>query len=145
NLAEIYGLPAVEYAEKGFSLIHADDVEAHRQRVNDAIATGKPYRSEFRIVRPDNGQIVWMEERGTPSRDASGLQKLAGIVMDVTERKRSEAVLGEATTLLDLTFASLDQAVLVVEPNTRTVISANAAVERVFGYRPDELLQRSTE
>ncbi len=96
-------------------------------------------------MRPDNGQIVWIEERGKPSLEAGGLQKLAGIVMDVTERKRAEAVLGEAKTLLDLTFASLDQAVFVVEPNTRTVISANAAVERVFGYRPDELLQRNTE
>ncbi len=30
NLADIYGLPAVDYAEKGFSLIHPDDLAAHR-------------------------------------------------------------------------------------------------------------------
>ncbi len=146
NLEEIYGLPAVAYAEKGFSLIHPDDVAAHRARVDAAVASGTPYRSEFRIVRPDNGQVVWIEEHGRPVVDAAGtLQKLTGTVMDVTERKRSEAGFDQAKTLLDLTFASLDQAVLVVEPTTRKIISANAAVERVFGYRPAELLQRSTE
>ncbi|MEP7355700.1 MAG: PAS domain S-box protein, partial [Anaerolineales bacterium] len=146
DLAGIYGLPAVEFAEKGFSLIHADDVAAHRGRVNAAIAAAKPYHSEFRIVRPDNGRIVWIEERGLPLFDAAGtLHKLTGIVRDVTESHRLERVMDEAKTLLDLTFASLDQAVLVVEPATRTVISANAAVEAVFGYRPDELLQRNTE
>jgi PAS domain S-box-containing protein len=146
DLAAIYGLPAVDYAEKGFSLIHPDDVAAHRERVSQAVASGAAYRSEFRIIRPDNGQIVWIEERAQPILDASGaLLKLSGVVKDITEHKREEAILDDAKTLLGLTFANLDQAVFVIEPDTRKIISANAAVEHVFGYRPEALFGRTTE
>jgi two-component system sensor histidine kinase UhpB len=91
NIADIYGVSAVEYAAQGFAMIHPEDVEQHRDIVNQAIATGHPYRSVFRIVRPDNGQTVWIEERAVPvSADDGQLHRLTGIVLDVTDRKRAE-------------------------------------------------------
>jgi len=47
--------------------------------------------------------------------------------------------------LLGGTFASLSDAVLVLDARTRTVLACNAAVERIFGYTRPELLGRSTE
>src|SRR5260221_8494063 len=52
----IYGVSAVAYSEQGFGLIHPEDVAQHRQIVDQAIASGQPYHSEFRVQRADNGQ-----------------------------------------------------------------------------------------
>jgi PAS domain S-box-containing protein len=46
---------------------------------------------------------------------------------------------------LSRTVATLDDAVFVVAPDERTVLSCNQAVERIFGYRPEELVGRTTE
>jgi PAS domain S-box-containing protein len=146
DLAGIYGVSAVDLAEQGFALIHPDDAGRHRQIVDRALASGQPYRSEFRIRRGDNGQIVWIEERGAPVLNAAGqLVKLTGTVMDVSHRHQSEAALSLARAELEQTFASMDQAVVVLDFNTKVVLAANPALARIFGYRPEELLGRSTE
>jgi PAS domain S-box-containing protein len=144
DLPGIYGVSAVEYAERGFSLIHPDDVARHRGIVDQALATGQPYQSQFRITRPDNGQSIWIEEHTQPLLDEAGqLIKLTGIVMDVTERVQAEGALRAARSELERTFANLDQAVLVLEPSSLTVLAANPAVARIFGYLPQELLGRN--
>ena len=72
DLPGIYGVSAVEFSEQGFALIHPEDVAHHRQIVDRAIASGQPYRSEFRVTRADNGQTIWIEEHGVPVLEASG-------------------------------------------------------------------------
>jgi PAS domain S-box-containing protein len=93
-----------------------------------------------------DGREVPIDDSGAPIRDEHG--NLLGVVLvfrDVTARRQAEAELYAAKQLLDRTFTSLDQAVFVVDPHTRTIISANPAVERVFGYRIDDVVGRSTE
>ena len=102
NLPEIYGLTEVEYAEQGFSMVHPDDLPRHQAAVNQALRNLTSYRSEFRIVRPDNGQTVWIDERAVPIVDDAGrLQRLAGVVLDITERKRAELELELAREQLE--------------------------------------------
>ncbi|MBI3912881.1 MAG: PAS domain S-box protein, partial [Chloroflexi bacterium] len=64
---------------------------------------------------------------------------------ELIERKRAEEALRAAKNLLDKTFASLADAVLVVEPKTRTIIACNAAVEHIFGYAEKDVIGRTTE
>jgi PAS domain S-box-containing protein len=59
--------------------------------------------------------------------------------------KRMERALHESHQLLEKTFAGLDEAVLVVEPNSRTILKVNPAVESIFGYSEEETLGRNTE
>jgi PAS domain S-box-containing protein len=59
-------------------------------------------------------------------------------------RKTSDG-LQNAKTLLEKTLASLDEAVFVINPTTRTIMSCNPAVARVFGYTEQEVIGRSTE
>ncbi len=102
NLPDIYGVSAVDYAEQGFSLIHPDDLPRHQETVAQALQALAAYRSEFRIVRPDNGLTVWLDERAVPIVDSAGrLQRLAGVVLDITERKRAESELELAREQLE--------------------------------------------
>ena len=66
------------------------------------------------------------------------------IYTDITDRKEAEQELQRTTQLLEKTLESLNEAVLVVDPSERTIVTCNAAVEQVFGYQKEELIGAST-
>lgn len=72
-------------------------------------------------------------------------QRVREIEKAESERKQAEEALKESKTLLEKTFASLDEAVFVVDPNTRTIVNSNPAMERIFGYSQEEVIGRNTE
>jgi PAS domain S-box-containing protein len=97
NFEEIYGLSSVKGIEQGMALVHPEDRSRHRETVEYSVEHGTPYRSVFRIIRPDNGQVVWMDERAVPVTDRDGhFVALSGVVVDITERKQAEAALRES-------------------------------------------------
>lgn len=76
------------------ALILPDDSDEHRARRdamrNDPSATRFSY--EFRIRRPDTGEVRWLVSRGEYVRDESGRAVLVrGTNHDVTDRKEDEA------------------------------------------------------
>jgi PAS domain S-box-containing protein len=93
DASEIYGTDSIQ----GFSLLHPEDASRHQAIVENAVEKGGSYQSEFRIVRPDNGKVVWIEERGEAVLDSKGrTQKLTGVLMDITERRRGEEALRQS-------------------------------------------------
>ncbi len=89
-------------------LVHPDDREEVSRALEAAIAARGELRQEFRILRPD-GSVRWLAGSGRffPRRSADP-RRMAGTLVDVTERKRAEhslRFLAEAGTLL---AASLD-------------------------------------
>nr|WP_194054362.1 PAS domain S-box protein [Nodosilinea sp. LEGE 06152] len=91
NFSEIYGATDVYTVEQGIALLHPEDELQHRAIIAQAVDTRSEYCCEFRVIRPDTGAIVWLEERGQPilNRDGS-LQKLIGVSIDISERRRDE-------------------------------------------------------
>ena len=92
---DLFGLPAGERFDSsahGFAIVHPDDREQYRALVEDASARGEGWHSEFRIVRPRDGVVLWIEERATVTRDPiTGAAHTTGMVWDVTDRKRADA------------------------------------------------------
>ncbi len=97
NVAEVYGLPqgaGVETYVAGMRLLHPDDRARHEAAVQVAVARKEPYVSQFRIIRPKDGRVVWMEEHAVPILGPDGrLLRLSGVVTDVTARKEVEDAL----------------------------------------------------
>jgi formate hydrogenlyase transcriptional activator len=81
------------HLERFLSAIHPDDREPVRANIRACLEERKPLELESRIVGP--GEIPrWVSLRGNPSCDGAQLpQRLMGIAIDVTERKRMEAEL----------------------------------------------------
>jgi PAS domain S-box-containing protein len=108
NFAEIYGAPNIKIANEGFSLLHPEDEKRHTSLVERIAKTGKSYRSEFRIIRRDNGETVWLEETASAFFDEKGkVHKVVGIAIDITDRKRSENAVRESETRFKTQYTEL--------------------------------------
>jgi PAS domain S-box-containing protein len=90
--AEIFGRPHDEITALGSptSLVHEEDRPKIAAAAELTIRTGAPFRVEFRVLWP-NGEVHWLEARGTPLESNSALWR--GATIDITERKQAEAAL----------------------------------------------------
>lgn len=89
-------------------LIHPDDRDRFEKVVEAAERERRGFELEFRVVRP-NGSIRFVHSKGQPVLDEAGqLAELMGVIMDVTERKRSERALQRARErALEARFAAI--------------------------------------
>ncbi|BAY63853.1 multi-sensor hybrid histidine kinase [Calothrix brevissima NIES-22] len=105
NLEALFGLKPGEFDGSYtmfVSRLHPDDRDRVEAAINAAIATGSDYNLEFRIVYP-NGNIRWALSQGKVFYDETGNPvRMAGIDLDITERKRSVAELQQTNTWLKL-------------------------------------------
>jgi len=101
--AHMLGYSPEEMSELSFTeLTHPDDLEASRKSFQ-ALADGitERYRLVKRYIRKD-GTIVWGDLSVSAIRDADGkLVAAAGVIADITDRKRAEKALQEARADLE--------------------------------------------
>lgn len=77
------------------SAIHPEDRAATLATEARGYATGKPLDQEFRLIARD-GRVVWVSDRATFLADADGRARYCvGVISDISERKRLEAVLAD--------------------------------------------------
>jgi len=97
-------------------------VPEHRRRVEQArqqaFAIGAELRFTCRIRRANDGALRWIEVRGSPVREVSGVvARYLGVVLDVTERKEAEATRERLADVLEQRVAERTRA--LAEANTR--------------------------
>jgi PAS domain S-box-containing protein len=151
-------------------LIIPEDRSQITETVKQAIINKQPFEIEYRLTHRD-GTIRYFLERGNPvSSEQGDISYIDGVIFDISSRKQVEEVLRQSRKELELQveerirelgalnvelkksqdllkkmFDSLNDAVLLVNPNTRRIIAANPATERVLGHREQELIGRSTK
>lgn len=77
-------------------------------QAQQAIADHGEIETEYRIKREGDGHIRWLYERGKPVFDADGNEiSRMGMVIDITERKRLEAIRKLETEVLEAVTSSL--------------------------------------
>lgn len=75
--------------------VHPDDWSELWEKTQDCIARRGVFTHDFRIIRSD-GEVRWMRNRAQLSCDAEGqIQRLAGVVVDVSEIRAAELTLRE--------------------------------------------------
>jgi PAS domain S-box-containing protein len=87
--------------------VHPEDLEQLEElRARTFREQGKVYNVEYRIVRA-GGEVRWIDSRSFVSYDGDGYpRRVIGINIDVTERKRTEALLNESKTRLSDALAA---------------------------------------
>ncbi|MBV9749742.1 MAG: PAS domain S-box protein [Acetobacteraceae bacterium] len=81
-------------------LVHPDD-RASAAEFMPRAATGAVAIAHYRVIRPADGQVVYLRDTGFPIRDASGaIAYLAGIVQDITDIEQAATALRESEAAL---------------------------------------------
>jgi len=99
--------------------IHPDDRGAVAAAIDQLLREGTEAAVDLRVLLKD-GTERWLHLRGAVSATAGDAPiALAGTIQDISERKRSEADLREALSLLGATLDSTADGILVVDHDGR--------------------------
>lgn len=80
-----------EGGDISFRFVHPDDVARLREEVDRGLRTDGRYTAEYRMVRPDDGRLRWMQGAGVVVTDSKGVAgQVIGVVRDITDRKSEE-------------------------------------------------------
>jgi PAS domain S-box-containing protein len=105
----LWGLPVTalyERAESFLDLVHPEDRVMVRRRFGELAGIGRSGELErqlqYRIIRPTDGEQLWMQVRAFPIRDADGrAYRIGGLIEDITMRKVAEAALYQSRQALE--------------------------------------------
>jgi signal transduction histidine kinase len=76
------------------SSVHPDDWDVVRTAIERSVQAGDPVNVEYRIILPHDGGVRWIASRGRRRFTPAGeLERLMGVSIDVTERRRNEEAL----------------------------------------------------
>lgn len=163
------GMSGASMQEK-ISLSHLDGKEVFSEEwpINQALL-GQTVLKERLILRDSEGRLSFVAATACPLLLEGNLSGAVQVLHNVTEEEtllrqlyearenlelrvkertedleRANSELAETKVLLEKTFEALDQAVFVVDPATRRILSCNRAVEHIFGYSQEELIGQNT-
>jgi PAS domain S-box-containing protein len=114
---------------------YARDLELAQRVIGGAVDS---YAREKRYLRKD-GQILWAKVSTTLVRNADGTPDyFAGVIVDITERKRAEQTLRQLSQAVEQT----SEAIVITDAHG-TIEYVNDSFVRVSGYSRDDVLGRN--
>jgi len=121
-------------------MVHPEDREKVRRDAIEMLRGMRTTPYEFRTITK-GGQTRWI--LGTvASIPFWGERAVLGNHMDISEQKEARQKLDELKTLEASILDALPVAVIGLRE--RQIISANRAVEAIFGWKPEEIIGRNT-
>ncbi|MBD3225733.1 MAG: PAS domain S-box protein [Caldithrix sp.] len=142
---KIFGWSRKEVVGKRLPIVSGDQMQEFIN-LRSFVLRGNSFADRELVGKRKNGENIHISLSAAPIRESDGsINGIMAIVLDITKKKSTEQKLYQTKNLLEKTLASLNDAVLVIDPEDRSVVMANAAVEKLFGYTVDEILGRNTK
>ncbi len=117
--------------------VHPEDWRLVREAIEHSARNGEPVRLEYRIVLPADGGIRWIASRGRPRFSSTGEpERLLGLSIDVTERKRDEEALRESQARLEAGAELAGLGYYEVDYGNRTAF-VDARTRDIVGVPPE--------
>ncbi|MBI2889623.1 MAG: PAS domain S-box protein [Nitrospirae bacterium] len=126
--------------------LHPEDRVRVASEVAQCHLSGKPFRSEYRLLAKD-GQPVWFRDEGSVVRGEGGDPLFfQGFMLDISERKQAEIQALENLSLFRVLVDNLQSGVLV-EDRARTIFAVNRAFCSLFSVPvpPERMLGANCE
>ena len=125
------------------STIIPEDREMVEQAVQEALKINGEYSCRWRVLNPD-GTFRWFLSKGTPVKDSKGqIVRYAGLVLDITDQKKKEDALTESEQRFKTFFEKHSSVMLIIDPYTGSIIDANPAAVKFYGWSIEELRRMS--
>lgn len=145
SIEKIFGIPRPEIMTHPIRLhdhIHPDDNEILIGEVKRRLDSGLPVRQEFRWIHIEH-ETRWGQLIIHPYLDSSGsVERLDGIIIDITEKKRSELALEESEQRYKSLFENNLDGVFSVDLDGLFLVNANRSFESITGIARDEMTGR---
>lgn len=125
-----------------FERVHRDDRAALRTMLADAWAGKGAMNAMFRLVLP-GGELRWLSVRGELVETAGPRRRMAGAVVDVSERVHDAARVQAAEHQFRLVFERNPAPFWVFDMQTLRFLEVNQAAVRQYGYSREEFLAMS--
>src|SRR5215471_12761437 len=127
---EYSGLTLEQIAGNGWRVVlHPDDQERCLAVWYAAVASGRPFTTEYRLRRAADGEYRWHLAKGLPVRDESGVVvNWMGIAVDIHDSKLAQLELAEKSERLRLAEARLS-AILETEPECVKLLAPDTTLE----------------
>jgi PAS domain S-box-containing protein len=140
----ILGYPVSRWiAEPNFwqDHLHPDDREAALKYCVECTRQARDHDFEYRMLAAD-GRVVWLHDLVTVESVAGEVVTLRGLVVDISERKRTEERLRESEQRFRL-FMDQSPVVAWVKDDQYQFRYVNAAFEKLFALPADQILGRT--
>jgi diguanylate cyclase (GGDEF)-like protein/PAS domain S-box-containing protein len=135
STAEVFGVESALLPRTGSKLLEhipPDDGKRIMRAFQKVFKTGEPYSIEHRFRIPGHG-VVWAMVRGKPQFDNDGrVERVMGVSVDITERKRAELSLRHEKELAQVTLASIGDGVVRTDSHG-CIDYLNPSAERLLG------------
>ena len=141
----IFGFTEKDF-EKGLKAL---DMLVPEDREKAAKNAAKRFRGEelgaieYRALRRD-GTVFPVLLHASPVIHQGAAKGIRGVIVDMTEQKKAQKEIIRQKRLFETTFNTIPDGVVITNTN-REIQLANRGMESTFGYKPDELLGKTTE
>jgi diguanylate cyclase (GGDEF)-like protein/PAS domain S-box-containing protein len=139
NLERLFGLSASPTTWRELRrAILPEDREAADAALRGALEEGDDYQIQYRVLWSD-GSLHWLAEKGRLQADGDRVL-MAGMSLDITQRKRTEAALSEAQEEFRLIVdGALDHAIIGLDADGH-IRTWNPGAEHIFGFTANEVI-----
>lgn len=139
HLASMFGYAEHELLDRlgPLDLVAPEDqgtVKAQIERRLDGRVQSAHYI--IRGIRKD-GARIWLELHGT-RMELDGRPAIAGMALDITERVESEELLRESEARFRAVYEGVNDAILIIDPRTGSIMDLNSRAREMSGYGLDE-------
>lgn len=146
RFASIYGWPENELkdVDSFFEKIYPDEKyrKEMKKRIQRDVESGIHEKMKWENVsittKEGTQKIINVQNFPIP-----GQNYMISTVQDVTGKNRIERKVKESKNLLEKTINNLNEVVIVADRD-RNVLMTNLTIQKIFGYRPEEIVGRQT-
>ena len=125
--------------------LHPDDRQRVLAGVQHSHETGEPLSCEYRMITRD-GRTVWLRDEALVVRGDNGKPLfLQGVMVDVTEHRKSEEELKESEERFRAIFDNATDGIVLADPQTKKFSAWNETICRMLGYNLGEVKNLALE